>query len=476
MNRREFLASPALALQTPQRFVGITMMPEWIQSEGIDRVLANLVDRAKVTAVATSPYVMEPAGEKDGSREPPIDAGAGSVRLLDRTLWGKRDLFVRTAPSFTPDTRLYAGLAYQPAKPNELTRRQGGMVKDFLREAKRRGLKTYLQVQAAIPPGYRVQFGGPAEADAPRLPDGRIPPRRLANNGSLASPDIRNYTCALLKDLASVYPEVDGFRVDWPEYPPYFLDDAFLDFCDHARRAAERHGIPFARMKNDALSAYHNLHGGLTNAMLEPVGRYRLLLALAEYPGLADLMRLKALLVEDTLRAFREALPKQMELMPNAFPPPLSLASGMDFARVAGLVNGFSVKLYTMHWPMILRFWSETLVKANPQVAEDRVTRAVEHWLELSGMAGVRRLADFRYPEPEEAHPVADSAMESKIRAAREQAGNVPVYALAHGYGPVNDFARRLRVAYEAAGRRVWINRYGYLSDAKLDAVGRLAG
>lgn len=451
------------------------MMPEWIQSEGIEGVLRNLVDRAKVTAVTTSPYVMEPADEKSGSREPPIDAGAGSVRLLDRSLWGKRDLFVRTAPSFAPNVGLYRGLRYQPAPPTDLTRKQGHMVKDFLREAKRRGLKTFLQVQAAIPPGYRVQFGGPTEADAPRLPDGRIPPRRLANNGSLASPEIRNYTCALLKDVAQAYPEVDGIRVDWPEYPPYFLDDAFLDFSDHAKAAAESHGIPYARMKNDALRAYHNLHGGLTNAMLRGYGRHRLLLLLSEYPGLADLLRLKALLVEDSLRAFRAALPKSMELVPNAFPPPLSLASGMDFARVAPMVQGFSVKLYTMHWPMILRFWSEALIKANPQVSQERLTRAVEDFLELSGMPGTRRLADYRYPEPEEAHPVSDAAMGDKIRLAREEAGATPVYALAHGYGTLRDFERRLRVAHESSGRRVWINRYGYLSDSKLDVVGSLS-
>jgi hypothetical protein len=440
------------------------MMPEWIQAEGIDGVLKNLVERAKVTAVATSPYVMEPAEEKTGSREPPIDAGAGSVRLLDRPLFGERDLFVRTAPSFEPDLRLYRGLRYQPSKPDDLTRRQGRLVKDFLREAKRRGLKTYLQVQAAIPPGYRVQFGGPAADDAPRLPDGRIPPRRLANNGSLASPAIRDYTCALLRDLAQAYPEVDGFRVDWPEYPPYFLDDAFLDFSDHARAAAARHGIDFERLKAVALRAYRTLHGGLTEAALK-----------APFPAIAGLVRLKALMVEDLLRAFRAAIPKEKELMPNAFPPPLSSVSGMDFGRVAPLASAFSVKLYTMHWPMILRFWGDALKQSNPKVAEPAIVHGVERWLELRGLPGAEKLADYRYPEPEEAHPVADAVMAGKIREAQRQAGKTPVITLAHGYGPLADFRRRLKVAYEAAGNRVWVNRYGYLSDAKLEAIGSLA-
>ena len=86
-----------------RNFVGITVMPEFVQNEGVQPVLDNLVHLARANAVATSPYVMEPADEKTGSREPPIDAGAGSVRLLDRPLWGRRELFVRTAPAFVPN-------------------------------------------------------------------------------------------------------------------------------------------------------------------------------------------------------------------------------------------------------------------------------------------------------------------------------------------------------------------------------------
>ena len=86
------------------RLVGITVLPEYFQFETVEAVLDNLVKRAGVTAIATSPYVMAEADQQTGSREPPIDAGAGKVRLLDRPLWGKRELWVRTAPSFRPRT------------------------------------------------------------------------------------------------------------------------------------------------------------------------------------------------------------------------------------------------------------------------------------------------------------------------------------------------------------------------------------
>ena len=89
--------------------LGVTVMPEWIQSEGIDQVLDNL-ERAGVTAVATSPYVMAESDAENAGREPPIDAGAGKVRLLDRPLWGKRELRCTTAPGYEPDRLLYRGL------------------------------------------------------------------------------------------------------------------------------------------------------------------------------------------------------------------------------------------------------------------------------------------------------------------------------------------------------------------------------
>ena len=89
-----------------ERLVGITVLPEYLQSEGVDGVLDNLVTKAGANAITASPYVMQVTDDAMGSREPPDDAGAGAVRLLDRPLWGKRELFVRTAPSFVPDKEL----------------------------------------------------------------------------------------------------------------------------------------------------------------------------------------------------------------------------------------------------------------------------------------------------------------------------------------------------------------------------------
>ena len=460
------------------------MLPEYIQSETIDGVLDKLVHVVGATAVAISPYVMEEADEKTGNREPPADAGAGSVRKLDRPLWGKRELYVRTAPSFVPDRKLYEGLRYQPPPPSELTRRRGGIIKDFIRAAQARHLKVYMQIQAAIPPGYRVQFGGPVEDDRPRLPDGSIPPRRLAKNGSLASPHILAYEHALIRDLCAQYSDLDGLRFDWPEYPPYFLDSVFLDFGEHAARAAKRLGFDFDSMRRDVGALYEKLHGELTAADLEPWlrpdgGRHRLVRYLTTHPGVLDWLRFKATLVEEMLAGFRrtmdEAGARRMEMMPNAFPPPFSLVSGMDFRRAARSSNAISVKLYTMHWPMILRFYGDQLSRANPGLSRATLARALVSCLDIADDGGLPRLEDYDYPAPDEPHPVGREAQIRKIRQAQSEAGTTPVYVLAHGYGPLDDFRRRLQLAFEVGRHGIWVNRYAYLGDEKLTLIGELA-
>lgn len=468
-------------MQGGGRLLGITVMPEYVQSEGIDRVLANL-KRAGTTAVATSPYVMAAADEKSGSREPPDDAGAGNVRLLDRPLWGRRELFVRTAPSFEPSASLYAGLAYRPVSPDNLTKSQGPSIREFIIAAKKSGLKVYLQFQAAIPPGYRVQFGGGRLEDQPRLPDGTVPPRRVDKNASLASDEVRRYGAALIEDLCRAYPEIDGIRPDWPEYPPYLLDSLFLDFSAPAEQAAARLGFNWNAMRRDSLAAYRFLHGGLKNSHLEAVladdgGRFALLTSLAGYPGLSELMHFKSRLVEELLGGFRSALTKaggaSKELVPNAFPPPFTAASGFDFRRASALSNSISVKLYTMHWPMMVRFYGDVLLKANPGLSSWLLAAALYRLMDIAERPP-GDVSSCVYPEPDSPHPVSAAALARKIRQARAMAGSTPVNALAHGYGPLADFEARLRVAWDSSGGRVWINRYGYLSDEKLSVVGKV--
>lgn len=461
------------------RKLGIVVFPEFFQTEGVDRVLDNLQRRTKLTAIATSPYVMRPATEADGGREPPIDGGAGSVRLLDRPLWGRRELFVRTSVAFEPDLTCYAGLRYQPPPPDGHTRSSGDIVRQALDEARARGLRTYLQVQAAIPPGYRVQFGGPEADDEPLLFDGSVVGDRLDKNGSLASPHIRDYTAALLKDLLRAYPEVDGFHIDWPEYPPYTLDSAFLDFGPHARLAASRLGFDFELMQKDAARLHDWITRRMTFGELERFGRPESAdAAIREvrdsHPGIAMACAFKAAVSTECVARLRASVPGK-EIVLRSFPPPWTDISGFSFRQMAQTADAICVKLFTMHWPMMVNSWGARMRRDNPEIGSHlAVCRVLARIFGLSGAPEKFGESIAEYPNPETAHPIDADAVRSKLESAAQAGMPTPVFAMAHGYGPTDDFRDRLRSAWIATGRKVWINRYGYLSDEKLDATGQV--
>ena len=464
---------------TVERCVGLTILPEYIQTEGISTILKNL-KRAGATAVSTSPYVMEPATAETGSREPPGDAKKGVVRLLDRPLWGQDALYVRTEPSWEHDLSLYDGLRYQPDPIGGLTRREGGLVAEFVRAAKEAGFKVYFQIMAASPPAYRVQFCSLSNDDMPRLPDGSLPTVRIDKNGSLASPNLIAYENAFIRDLCKAYPDIDGFRVDWPEYPPYTLDGVFLDFSDHAARAAERLGLDFERMRRDVGALRNTLLGGLTDAMLGDAlagdgGRHRILQAISARPGIADWLYLKSTLSTELLQGFRQtitaAASPKTELIAQTFPAPFSILSGLSPHRLSGVVDSIQPKFYTMHWPTILRFYGDAIMTANPGLSEVLLVKALVRFMDIADDGGFQHLNDYQYPEPDDDHPVGTDAIARKIRQARLEAGTVPVTALAHGYGPLADVGARLEAAWHASDGRVWMNRYCYLTNEKLDTI-----
>ena len=447
---------------------GVTVLPEWAQCEGIEPVLDRL-QSAGVTDISTSPYVMEP--DEAGGREPPADAGAGGVRLLDRPLWGRREIRVRTAPSFAPDPALYAGTPYRPPEPDALTAREGDTVARFIEAAKARGMGVWLQVQSVIPPGYRVQFGGPRPEDAPLGPDDRTVENRVDANASLAAPAVLAYGEAMLRDLARAYPAVDGFRIDWPEYPPYAFGSLFFDFSPHALGVARLMGLDVERMRRDALALRARLTGGLSPSELARVPSLdaeSLASTLGRYPGVLDLLFLKRRLSTDMLRRYRAALPEAYGLVPQSFPPPWHLMSGFDLAAAGAIVQGIGVKFYTMHWPMILADWARAMGGGGTPPAD--LAAALVRATGAAAEAPAHPDA-FHYPEPDEPHPAtADVIMEKLRDARREVGGGAPVYAFTHAYGPTDDVIRRARACWKASEGRMWVNRYAYMSDEKIAA------
>ena len=467
-----------MSLASDQRFFGITVLADFILNEGVDGVLDNLTERAGVTAVALNPTVTAESEEGNGSFQPPTDAGS-SPRRFDRPLWGKRSLWVRSGPSYYPDESLYSDTPYRPRQPNDLTKHYGDVIGDFIDAALERGLKVYFQLSGTAPPGLR-------DEDRPLLPDGRPPANRMADTASLASDAVRSYITAHVHDLLAKYPRITGFRPDWPEYPCYKLDEAFQDFSPAVQAWAERNGeFDFDSIRRDVGAFYRYLHGGLTNADLENFidadpGELTALALVRDFPQFRRWLQLKSALSVDLLQHWRRALTEwggeELELSANAFMPPFSLFTGFDFAAAASCCSAASPKLYTMHWTVIVEFWGRILLDRNPGLDEGLLVKALAHLFDLGDRTGgTESLADYHYPEPDEPHPVSAAAQSRKIDLVLAQAGTgLAITPIVHGYGPPDDFLRRFRIVAESRAHGIWINRYGYLSDEKLDGVGEI--
>ncbi len=363
---------------------------------------------------------------------------------------------------------------------NDLTRSEGPIIGQFINAAKARGLKVYIQTSATAPPGLR-------DVDRPRLPDGRLPVDRMADTGSLASADIRAYNRAWVRDIFATYPNIDGIRPDWPEYPCYKLDEAFQDFGPHVEVWAGEHGFDFERMRRDVGRFYSYLHGSLTNRDLVDFaspdrGVFSILRLCNQFPGIAEWFRCKAALSTDLLRDWRDAIAEyggtEKELSANAFMSPFSYITGLDFAAASKVCGSVSPKLYTMHWSLMVKFWGDVLMARNPGLDESLLVRALVNLLDLAdGDEGGRVIDDYGYPAPDEPHPIPTSVQIRKIdQVMAAVGGKAQVHALVHGYGPLDDFKRRLQLVADSRADGAWINRYGYLSDQKLDVIGEIWG
>ena len=455
---------------TPKR-LGVTVLSDFILSEGVEQVVDNLLAMG-VHDVATNPTVTAPAPHGSGTFQPPVDAGS-SPRKFDRPLFGKHSLWLQSAPSFYPQHQLYENLAYGPRRVNALTDAHGSIVTDFVNRAVEAGLRVHFQLGAVQPTGLK-------DADRPRLPDGSLLKNRMADTASLASHAVRDYNAAYVRDLLDHYPQIAGFRIDWPEYPCYTLDEVFQDFGPQVRDWAVQHDFDFDTAKNGAqhFLEWLSLHLDNTHLDLFLESPFKIHALAQRFPGVPEWLRLKSALSTSLIADWNEIVHDiggtDCQLTSHAFMPPFSDLTGFSFSGASKFSDVISPKLYTMHWPLMVWFWSRALRQFNSQLNEKKLVQAIALSLELATAEEVtEHAAKFRYPEPHEPHPISTSVQQrclAEVRQSipRNEAALVP---LVHGYGPVEDFRSRFELAWQSDCDGVWINRYGYLSNAKLDGV-----
>ena len=307
-------------------------------------------------------------------------------------------------------------------------------------------------------------------------PTGSRPENCLDNNGSIASPHILGYGEALIKDLIQQYPKIDGVRIDWPEFPPYFFESIFTDFGPHVESFAKEHGFDFQSIRESSDSQYRFFLQALNNDHLKEYVKTpeKLITDLQVSP---DRARLKSQIVTNLLLRYRNALDSvggnEKELIPSAFPIPWNRLSGFDYQSNGEIANAISCKYYTMHWPMMLKNYTETLTRNNPGLSKSLLAESL--CVAFEAVSPNPESSDsFHYPEPEENHPVSTVALAKKQVQVEAESTNAPIWPIAHSYGPCDDFAKRAKAVFSVSKKRLWINRYAYLTDEKLDALGEV--
>ena len=141
---------------------------------------------------------------------------------------------------------------------------------------------------------------------------------------------------------------------------------------------------------------------------------------------------------------------KEKALIPSAFPSPWNQLSGFDYATGGDIASAISCKYYTMHWPMMLRNYSDTLTRHNPNLSRkllaDCLCRAFE------AVSPTPESSDaFEYPAPQDNHMVSHTALSEKQKLVEAECASAPVWPLTHAYGPIDDMVARARAVFSVS-------------------------
>ena len=461
-----------------RKFLGMVMTPMDVQVEGLG-VVMDRIAATGATAIGCGRGISREAPKGGGDREPPLDID-GYERVLDRPAWGKRELYLEGFSAAKPDRPLYDDTPYKPPykePPPELDR---DLPDKIYEDARGRGWKVCGSASPLDVPGLRGE-------DRMRWVDGSIPDpkRRVARQGCPSAPNVRAYTIAKVLDAIGHDPKIDGICIDWLEYTTYLLEDHFSCFCLHSKRHAEELGYNVGRMEADARALWDGLHQ-LTGASLEASRRItrnpsELLELLVRFPGWFDLLRFKADVVCGLYAEIRCAMDAagygNVELVANGWAPPFNRSSGMDYARLSGIVQSVRPKLYSFHWSALPRWYGQTLKAWNADLGESQLLTAIKEGFNLTDDIVHPTFAHYHIPGPDENHPVHPETFRQRIDEVVSQvAGRVPVFPLAHAYRPAAQWKRKVAIVRDSPADGMWVQRYCYLSDEKLRILGEIWG
>lgn len=472
--------APGVSAHAPGRR-GVVFTPAELQYEGLDQVLESVAAKG-VNAVALTPGVFLPSDAERGVREPPLDVD-GHARVLDRPLWGARVAHVDRYAPYEPDPSIWAGVPYPPSRVAPAEHRTD-VARQMIDRSRELGIDPYIILSPTIVPGLpggHSMSGGTAEVDASERPmpvAGSRSERIIAGQGCPNHPHVQALVEARVKETVQHYPDAAGFFFDWVEYTCYFPVDAFTCFCTHCESAALAAGFDWGAMRHGVRRLWDRLHA-ITPADLHAVsesGGGLLSLLSADDRAAVELhQRFKAQSVARTYELIREVLRtagSDISLGASGFPDPWGRITGAALGAAGEYADVVRPKFFTFHWAMMVRWYSEALLSWNTDLPEDLVVRAVLTDFGISGGDRALTPSAFGMPGPEESHPLSARDVVAKIEnVTKSLDASTRCEAYLHSYQPAADFDQLLGAVNQLDIAGIWVQRYGYLSDEKLDIL-----
>lgn len=461
----------------PER--GITITPAELGSEGVDTVL-DIIARTGANAITMSTGIQVEAAPGEGVREPSLDV-AGEVRVLDRPLWGRRVVHLRRYAAHPPDPALWRSLPWAPSEvaPPEL---RVDYVRQAIDRARDLGLRVHLQLAPYVIPSSQDASDAPsADLYRPQRFIGGSHPDAITFTGCLNHPVVRQLGRVRLTEIVRHYADVDGFVFDWVEYPTYFIDKMFTCFCDYCRDEATRLGYDWEQIRSSVRHLWDSLHTitpEQVSALIES-GDWGDLVAQPEdmQAGFDAWLDFKIDSVGNAIRDLRAVLDEHgashVTVSTNEPALPWGRLSGAAFQVEGGPVDVQRIKLYSFHWLMMVRWWTETGLTWNrgSAIRPGDLTRATMALFGLTLQDEPIEILpeDFGMPGPGKSHNLTPGSYTNRLEGALAlRTDQAPLYPIVHAYRSVEDFASVLAAVRPFSRRGIWIQRYGYLSDEKL--------
>lgn len=449
-----------------QRFLGMYVNTYAVQSEGMQRVFDNLAFM-RCKAIVIPPVVSEPVAAGQGTRIPVLHVD-GYRRKLDRPVFGRRELYMRSYRVFPPKAALYANTPYRPGYQEVPASLNPHLPFEIARQARQLGMEIYVQIAPCVVPGLLA-------GDRPRYPDGTVPePPQVSMYGSPAAPAVRDYGKALALDTLDRFPFVDGLFLDWAEFGAYGFRDLFAGFDGHVAREAERLGFDWPRIASGITALWERLHH-LSEGDLQPA-ETALKEMFDENEAWSGWSELKANIIVSFYREVRQLLNEAghgpVRLIARGWPPPWNAMSGLAYERLTDVCQAVTPKLFAFDYCALPRWYGKVLQAWNPSLSEQTILDAIVNWLDMVDDLSSRKFSDYHIPDAEEAQPMDVDHYRRRVKeVVTKISRRALVQPFAHAHMPIAMWQRMVEMLDEECEDGVWIQMYSYLSDTKLNIL-----